>query len=442
MLYQPQVASWVDQKHITGYAAVSYTAQAATKPVLGTIKIEADTSVAVAERLVSFSEFTIAEANFPTLPKDQLKTVVSEIGQAVPSEERIIALDRVLANVDTSQIIPRNIEGVKADPPVIFYSAKPAVLVIFDGDPIWSPIDGNDLKFAVNTNWDLFEHAVTKTYFLRIENSWMTAPSIQGPWTPAGTLPDSFAKLPADANWNDVKAAVPGTPIAAGKASTVFVSTKPAEMLLVRGEPIYAPVAGTTLLWMNNTESDVFRAGKTGPIYYLVAGRWFSAPAFSGPWTFASLALPEDFKKISLEHPRSRVLASVPGTPQAAEAVLLAQVPQTATVNRKDIKAPEVAYQGDPQFEPIEKTTVARAVNTDKDIIKVGDLYYMCFQGVWFMSKSASGPWEVTSDVPKAIYEIPASSPASSVTYVTVQSSTPTTVDYAASAAYMGVMVA
>ena len=76
--------------------------------------------------------------------------------------------------------------------------------------------------------------------------------------------------------------------------------------------------------------------------------------------------------------------------------MLLAQVPQTARVNKKELKAPEVAYQGDPKFEPIEKTTVARAVNTDKDIIKVGDLYYMCFQGVWFMAKSPTGPWEVT----------------------------------------------
>src|SRR5262249_16902951 len=68
-----------------------------------------------------------------------------------------------------------------------------------------------------------------------------------------------------------------------------------------------------------------------------------------------------------------------------------------------------------------EQTIVERAVNTDKDIIKVGDLYYMCFQGVWFMARSATGPWEVTSSVPKEIYEIPASSPSHHVTYVTVE---------------------
>ena len=74
----------------------------------------------------------------------------------------MIALDRVLARLDKSQIIPKNVDGVKADPPVIFYSTSPAILVNLDGDPIWSPIKDNDLKFAVNTNWDLFEHAPTQ----------------------------------------------------------------------------------------------------------------------------------------------------------------------------------------------------------------------------------------------------------------------------------------
>jgi hypothetical protein len=179
-------------------------------------------------------------------------------------------------------------------------------------------------------------------------------------------------------------------------------------------------------------------------VYYLVAGRWFRAPGFEGPWTFATPSMPDDFQKIPLEHPRSRVLAAVPGTQQAAEAVLLAQVPQTARVNKKQLKAPEVAYQGEPKFQPIEKTAVQHAVNTDKDVFKVGDLYYMCYQGVWFMAKAANGPWEVASTVPKEIYQIPASSPAHNVTYVTVveDDDDDEWVTFAAVAAYTGVMIA
>ena len=66
--------------------------------------------------------------------------MVAEIEKSIPDEERVIALDRVLASLDKSQIIPKNVEGVKADPPPIFFSETPAVLVNIDGDPIWSPI--------------------------------------------------------------------------------------------------------------------------------------------------------------------------------------------------------------------------------------------------------------------------------------------------------------
>ncbi len=444
VLYQPQIASWDNQRHIVAWSAVSYAPTMATTPSLGTIKIEANTRVAVDERLVSFSDFTIAESNFSTLSRDETRNVVAGLQQAIPDGERVIALDRVLASVDKSAIRPKDVPGVKADPPKVFASTKPAVLVNLDGAPVWNPIKDVDLQVAVNTNWDLFQALPTRTFYLRDDRSWLKATDLNGPWTPAGTLPASFGKLPADDSFKDVKANVPGRAIAASAVPAVFVSTEPAELLLLKGAPAYQPIAGTSLLWVNNTDSDLFRFGRTGLFYYLVAGRWFSAPDITGPWTFATPTLPDDFKKIPLEHPRSRVLASVPGTEQANEAVLLAEVPQTARVNRKDVKAPDVVYQGNPQFEPIATTTVRRAVNTDKDILKVGDLYYLCFQAVWFMSRTPNGPWEVATSVPKEIYTIPASSPSYNVTYVTIEESQPNSdwVTFAYVAGYTGMMIA
>jgi hypothetical protein len=440
LIYQPQIASWNGQKHMVGYSAVSYRSKAGDKPALGTIRLESDTAVSVEERLVRFSPMKIVEANFQTLSKEQIRDVVAVIDKAIPDDDRVIALDRILANLDKSQIVPKGAEGLKADPPQVFFSKTPAVIVNLDGEPIWSPIRENDLKFAVNTNWDLFQHTPTNSYYLRHNDGWLKSSDLKGTWLTAGKLPESFSKLPADENWNDVRANLPGKPVKA--VPRVFVSFAPAELILLTGEPSYVLVSGTDLLWVNNTESDVFRAGRTGPVYYLVSGRWFTAPDFAGPWTFATPSLPESFKKIPLEHPRSRVLASVPGTDQAAEAVLLASIPQTARVNKKEIKAPEVDFQGDPQFQPIEKTAVQRAVNTDKDVLKVGDSYYMCYQGVWFVGKSASGPWSLAESVPSQIYEIPVSSPAHHVTYVTVEEDDDDDwVVYAAAAGYTGMMI-
>jgi hypothetical protein len=442
LMYQPQIATWDRQAHLVGFSAVSYRPKTGDKPTMGTVKLEADTKVSVPDRLVNLQQMKIVEANFQGLEKEQVREVAAEIDKAIPDDERVIALDRILANLDKSQIVPKNVEGIKADPPPIFFSKTPAAIVNLDGEPIWSPIKENDLKFAVNTNWDLFQYAPTSTYYLRNNDTWLKATDVKGPWTPAGTLPDNFKKLPAEENWKDVKANLPGKPIAASAVPKIFVTFQPGELILLTGEPTYVPVTGTSLMWVSNTESDLFRMGKTGLVYYLVTGRWFSAPDFGGPWTFATPTLPADFKKISLEHSRSRVLASVPGTDAAAEAVLLAQVPQTARVNKKEAKAPEVAFQGNPEFAAIEKTTVQRAVNTDKDIFKVGDLYYMCYQGVWFTGKSATGPWEVASSVPEQIYQIPVSSPSHHVTYVTVEESSDDWVVYAAAAGYTGMMVA
>ena len=139
----------------------------------------------MSDRLVQFEKLKIVEANFQALSKEQVNTITSAIEKAIPADVPVIALDRVLANLDKSGIIPKNVEGIKADPPAIFYSTAPAVMVNVDGDPIWSPIKENDLKYAVNTNWDLFQHVPTSTFYLRHDVSWLKAADVKGPWSAA-----------------------------------------------------------------------------------------------------------------------------------------------------------------------------------------------------------------------------------------------------------------
>jgi hypothetical protein len=447
-VFEPQISSWTNQRQMTAYAAASYqAANSKDKPLMGTIRIDADSSVSLDERLVNFAKMRIVEANFPGLPKATLQEVVTEITRVIPPDHRVIDLDTVLAFVDKSTIKPKDVPGLKADPPKIFFSQTPAILVNFDGEPIWSPIEKNDLKFAVNTNWDLFHHQPSKAYFLRHDQSWFTAMAVAGPWSPVAKqpLPASFSTLPATDNFKEARAAVPAKTMPANQRPTIFVSFEPAELILLRDAPSYLLVQGTKdLLWVTNTESDVFRMRKDGPVYFLVAGRWFSAPDFTGPWTFATPKLPDDFKRIPLEHDRSRVLASVPGTEQAIEAILIAQVPQTARVSIKQVQAPPVGYQGVAEFAPIEGTTLQRAVNTDKDIIFDGKAYYYCYQGVWFTGPRPDGPYVVATTIPASIYSIPASSPVHHVTYVTIEEdddSSDEWLTFAYVAGYTGLMI-
>ena len=88
--------------------------------------------------------------------------------------------------------------------------------------------------------------------------------------------------------------------------------------------------------------------------------------------------------------------------------------------NRKQMKAPEVAYQGEPQFEPIPKTTSsARGQHRQGHHQGRRPLLHVLPGRLVHARKRANGPWEVAGSVPEEIYEIPASSPAHNVTYVT-----------------------
>ena len=96
-----------------------------------------------------------------------------------------------------------------------------------------------------------------------------------------------------------------------------------------------------------------------------------------------------------------------------------------------------VAYAGgEPKFEKIPETQVARAVNTGNDIIQYGDKYYLVYEGMWYVASKPTGPWAATADVPAAVYEIPPSSPAYPVTQVIVQTTDSGQVQSSYSAGY------
>ena len=209
-------------------------------------------------------------------PEDS-KTIVKAIESSIPDQERVIALDRVMASIDVSAIKPRNTPGVKAESAEDFHQLDARDSRQHRRRRVWSPIKDNELKYLVNTNWDLFEHTDYKTYYLRVEQSWLKATALEGPWTAATDLPAAFKQLPANDNWADVMKSLPGKPFA-GQRPKVFVSTAPAEMILTTGAPVYQSVKGTKLQWVSNTDSDIFRFGKDGDFYYVITGRWFKAP--------------------------------------------------------------------------------------------------------------------------------------------------------------------
>ncbi len=441
VLYQPQVTSWNEFQRIEARVAVAFAKNSEDTPELGAFEIAAKTEVDLESRLVNLSEFEVTGGTFPSLDDASSQKLLARLEKILPKENLVIDLDRIVANLERVESQARAVE-LKPDPPVIFTSLRPAVLVLIDGKPLWSPTEKKELEYAVNTNWDLFKHQDqgAGVYYLRHGEYWLSTADLGGIWKPAGKLPKAIKKLPKkNPNWEDVRANVPGKQLSPSLVPQVFMSEVPAELILIADEPRLALIGDSKLLWVTNTESDLFLS-TDGSFYYLVSGRWFRAPTLDGPWSFASTDLPAEFGAIPADHPRGYVLSSVPGSREADEAVMLSQIPQKAKVTRSEVTA-DVQYVGEPEFKAIEGTSMQYAANTQSDVIRVGDLYYLCFQGVWFVSASPSGPWAAADKIPDDIYTIPTSSPVYHTTYVRVYDYGPSWVTYGYTSGYWGAYV-
>jgi hypothetical protein len=438
ILYQPQVDAWNDFTNVTWRQAFQLTPTGG-KQVVGAMSLNGTTSVDNETHMVLFYNINVLNTYFPSLDPAATAQMNQLVRTFVPPYVNI-ALERVVACVPKTPAA-KTVELNNA-PPLIFVSYAPAILLGIDGEPVLADLPKTNLKSVVNTTWPLFQDKSSSQYYLLVGNIWLTSQDLNGPWSRTIKVPSDFKKLPNSGKFADVLKAVPPPQLSNPIIPGVFYATTPAEVILFQGQPTYTQIPGTQLSYASNTDSPVFLYSATETYYYLAAGRWFSAAYLQGPWTFASLSLPSDFANIPLTSQASAILASVPGTNEAKDAVLIAQIPTTMILNPTAAAAQaKVNYAGSPEFAPIPGTSLQYATNTVDKVIQVGDVYYLCLQGVWFMSTTPSGPWTTASSVPQVIYTIPPSSPVYNVTYVTQTTTSDGNISASYTAGYLGAFV-
>ncbi|MDT4811853.1 hypothetical protein FQZ97_447980 [compost metagenome] len=329
-------------------------------------------------------------------------------------------------------------------PPRIVYRTVPTVLVLVDGPPSWADVpDARGWRRVVNTRALVLADSAGRN-FLQAAGHWYESGSIDGQWRTV-EQPSSALLEAAEAARRKVEPdpLLPHDGKATLRAPGVVVSTVPAELLITSGQPEMRPVPGTSLLAVSNADHALFMDPADNRYYLLVSGRWFRGSGLEGPWSYVpGKSLPRDFARIPAKDPQSGVLASVPGTPQAKEAVIASTIPQMATVSRNEAKLAVEYAGGSPTMRPVAGTTLYYAANSQVPVIQADGRYYALSRAVWFVSDSAFGPWRVADKVPPVIYAIPANSPLHYVTYVQVYGSTAQSVVFGYTPGYMGVVVA
>ncbi|MGA8037811.1 MAG: hypothetical protein WB985_17780 [Candidatus Acidiferrales bacterium] len=445
-VYQPELSDWTGDK-LDAYSAVLIRS-GKDKADFGVIWYTARTEVDKVNRVVTLEDFQLTKQNFPTVPNNG--TAYSGAFNKDMTWTQSVPLDELQSSLAVTDVAEKQQKvEVKNNPPTIFFSTAPAVLALIDGQPVMQDA-GHGLQKIINTRALMVFDSGKSMYYLALMDGWVQSKTMQGDWLMAEHEPrrdlDKIKQAALQANQNQVLGNSEQSLKEAFEdfqAPQVFVSTTPAELILTDGLPEFTPIPGTNLSYVTNSGDDIFLDTTNSAYYILVAGRWFSSASYqNGPWSYVAAAnLPSDFAKIPAYSPKASVLVSIPGTPQAKEALIANQIPQTATINRVKAKL-TLSYVGEPNFQPVTGTSLMYAVNATTPVVMVsGTSYYSCQGGVWFVGRSPNGPWTVATTVAPVIYSIPPSSPIYYVTYAHVYGYTPSVVYVGYTPGYYGTVV-
>lgn len=434
-VYQPQHEAMKGNK-LEGRAAFSALEKGATEPVFGVFWFTANMITDRDTRMVTLESIQIDDVKLPGIEDAQkLENLKSLLELEIPQWGLIASLDEITATLEQDQAMAS--ENLKNDPPKIYYVTQPTALVLMDGEPRLQDDKELKMKRVINTPFLIVENPDDRKYYLYGGQFWYASSSLKEGYQYIASLPKSIAALDQQLK----KKQTEKTQKAEGGPPSIKVSTEPAEIIQSAGPANFASISGTNLLYVSNSENDIFKSIDTQQYYVLISGRWYAAAKLEGPWAFvAADKLPEDFAKIPEGSEKDNVLASVAGTEASKDAIRDAQVPQTAKVDRKTATC-TVTYDGEPKFEKIEGTSLELAMNTSSTVLKSGSKYYAVDKGVWFVSSSAKGPWKVSDERPKDVDNIPASSSAYNVKYVYIYESTPEVVYVGYTPGYMGCYV-
>jgi len=196
------------------------------------------------------------------------------------------------------------IDGGKAQPkpslaqgvPTIYVRQKPAELLVFKGQPAFTPIPGTALNWAANTANDVILDTPNNTYYVLVSGRWYSGPALTGPWAfvASTNLPADFKKIPPDSPAGVLLTSVAGTPQA---QEAVIANSIPQTANIPRvngpkftpnydGTPQFQPIAGTPLQYVVNSAAPVIMVDAS-TYYALKAGVWFYATTLNGPWYVA-----------------------------------------------------------------------------------------------------------------------------------------------------------
>ncbi len=419
-LYKPAIEN-IEGNRLGFRAALSATDQGSKTPLFGSVWGTFTVSTNESNKTAKVIKTEIDDIRFPEgITTDEKNTLTELIVHGFAKTPPVLSISDISKDIDDANKETTLASQMKNTPPKIIYANEASILVFIDGEPVVQNTERQDVGKVMNSPFLILKYQ--NAFYLSNGNVWYKSSSATGKFLPEKNAPSAVRTVAESMKTDD------DSTIADSEGDfypKVIVSTEPAELIQTDGAPDFSAIQETSLLYVSNSEDQLLFDIGSQKYYVLLSGRWYTTSRLDGDWVYIQTdGLPADFAKIPEGTEKDVVLASVPGTMAAREAVRDAQVPKVAMVERNKAKS-EVIYDGDPEFQGIEGTNMQASVNSSNPVIYESNRYYLVDDGVWFVSSSPRGPWKVSDYRPSQVNNIPPSSPVYNVKYVYIYESTP-----------------
>jgi len=208
-------------------------------------------------------------------------------------------------------------------------------------------------------------------------------------------------------------------PDASAEAPAIFFSPAPSLLVLIDGDPVYAPVPDTDLERVVNTKPLIVR-DPAGMYYLRILNGWMQAYSLDSSWWTVSGVPPEGGPVALRQAIASRTVdlldrinttgtaSAPPLSNDSAPVVVVARAP-----------AHLIVTDGPMVFAPIAGTSLQYVVNTTGDVFRepTDQELYVLIAGRWFRSWKTDGPWQgvAPGDLPADFARIPDGNPKAGV---------------------------
>jgi len=276
VVYQPQPDS-LDGVTLQSRVAISVKRPEDKAPLFGALWVIATLSVDRDRDLARVVSIKVDRTRFAGVPDSDVQSLVQFLEADVPLWDLSISLTRLKASLQPAQGGPD--ADYRNDPPRIIVADSPAILLLLDGEPRRQEAGSGGLQKVVNTALPAIFDPKSKQYWFYGSSVWFsTNDLLHGSWSSTDKAPSNVADLVKDTETldsaqNDAGKAAPPSQL---RAARIIVATEPTELIVTQGAPRYSPLVGGDILYVTNTDSDIFMETATQRHFIVMSGRWFA----------------------------------------------------------------------------------------------------------------------------------------------------------------------